>query len=40
MTFDCYEVSFDKDNTDYFKIADKWTSNLRVRDNEAYALDG
>lgn len=40
ITFDCYEVAFDKDNTDLFSLKDKWTTNLRVRDNEAYALDG
>ena len=40
ITFDCYELSFDKDNTEFFSLNDKWATNLRVRDNEAYALDG
>ena len=39
-TFDCMELSFDKNNVDYFKLEDKWTTNLRVRDNLPYALDG
>ena len=40
ITFDCYEVSFYKYDTEYFSLKDKWTTNLRVREDAPYALDG